>query len=89
MNCAKCGSPLVRGSTDGWNEGYNFGKVLPKDWLQGIIRWDCNHSGCYHTHIQLKDGSVYVCLNGSWVLQKRKVTRIVPREQIIGGYFVQ
>jgi CDGSH-type Zn-finger protein len=79
-----------------YDESYNFSNSLPKGWIAGHKVYLCNicHSlrKPYCNYVELKDGSLYAydIPNHKNVWFKiNKIVRNVPKEKIIGGYFVQ
>jgi hypothetical protein len=94
MRCPKCKSEMGMPNFT-LNSKDNTGNSLPKNWFKGHKLWVCKicQKECcpciYYVH--LEDGSVYGYnsnIDSLWTKMKISV-RNVPKERIIGGYFVQ
>jgi hypothetical protein len=91
MKCHMCHNELVLGSTRGWDERFNFGNSLPKGWLNNLVRFDCPK--CNAIYLKLADGPLYIYMSSNtglvWSRVKIITVRNIPKEKIIGGFFVQ
>ena len=93
MRCPVCHNEMKLSSTE-VRPSFNYKNSLPENWLDKCILFECSHCHLLGMpyHLKLKDGSMYVYDRKLSAWRKVKIstsTRNVPKEKIIGGYFVQ